>query len=549
MCIKTLNEFIEWAAQLKDGQYLFRGVSNECYKLEASACRRLQETDRYNPSKLLKINRELIAKARSLGHDQKDGRQLSDLELLAELQHFSAATCLIDFSRNALVALWFACQTSSEGEANGKVYAVNRNDTVRLKTVTHELITKDINHFLMPNEKGEYLIYQWQPKLQNNRIIAQQSEFLLSGAQIEEDAKCVIDKDSKQDIQRSLEQIFGITEGSIYPDFDGFARLHAHNKKHIEPDARFYLQRGIEAQHNDNLDDAIEYYTEVILLEPADHVMFANAYNNRGIAYNDKGEVDYAIEDYDKALQLNPDNVKVYSNRGNAYADKGEYDRAIEDHNNAIEIMRNFAPYYVNRGNAYAGKGEYDRAIEDFNTALQYKPNLAAAYVNRGIAYSDKKEYEKAVEDYNKAIELEPNDARVYNNRGTVYSKKGQYDQAIEDYNKAIELNPDLAEPYTNRGDAYVKKDMVIQAITDHNKAIELKPDLAGAYYNRGIAWLIQQEFKNAKEDLTIARDKQENINIELFREDYENVADFEQKHNVKLPEGIAAMLTHPPQA
>ena len=45
------------------------------------------------------------------------------------------------------------------------------------------------------------------------------------------------------------------------------------------------------------------------------------------------------------------------------------------------------------------------------------------------------------------------------------------------------------------------------------------------------------------------ARDKRENINIELFRKDYEDVADFEQKHNVKLPEGIAAMLTHPPQA
>ena len=85
---KTINEFIEWAAQFSDGQYLFRGVSTENYKIEASAYRRLPEIDRNDPKKLLKINKDLITKAKALGHDQKNGQQLSDLEILAELQHF-----------------------------------------------------------------------------------------------------------------------------------------------------------------------------------------------------------------------------------------------------------------------------------------------------------------------------------------------------------------------------------------------------------------------------------------------------------------------------
>ena len=54
------------------------------------------------------------------------------------------------------------------------------------------------------------------------------------------------------------------------------------------------------------------------------------------------------------------------------------------------------------------------------------------------------------------------------------------------------------------------------------------------------------QEWKKAKEDLTTAKDKQENIIIEQFRKEYKNVADFEQKHGVKLPEDTAAMLTSP---
>ena len=52
---------------------------------------------------------------------------------------------------------------------------------------------------------------------------------------------CVIIQSSKQEILKSLSQLSDITEASIFPDFDGFARLHAHNKPYIEPDARDHL--------------------------------------------------------------------------------------------------------------------------------------------------------------------------------------------------------------------------------------------------------------------------------------------------------------------
>ena len=70
--VKTLSSFIKWAAQFNDGQYLFRGVSNKDYEIEASAYRRLPEEARNNPDILLRINQDLIEKARLLGHDQKD---------------------------------------------------------------------------------------------------------------------------------------------------------------------------------------------------------------------------------------------------------------------------------------------------------------------------------------------------------------------------------------------------------------------------------------------------------------------------------------------
>ena len=387
--VETLGKFIEWAAQFSDGQYLFRGVSTESYKIEASTYRRLSETDRNNPSKLLKINKDLIEKARGLGHDQRDGQQLSDLELLSELQHFGAATCLIDFSRSALVALWFACQQGSQREANGKVFVVRHDDMVRLKTVNPELLKEDIDYFIKPDENGRYPLYQWQPKLQNNRIIAQKSVFVFSGAQIEEGAVCVIEKNSKQDILIALDKISGITEANIYPDFDGFARLHAHDEPYIEPDAQDYLRRGIEADQNDNPDDAIAYYTEVIRLDPPDPSTVSVAHYNRGVAYSEKGEVERAIEDYDQTIRLNPNSAGAYNNRGYAYRQKGEVERAIKDYDRAIQIKPDNVLFYNNRGIALLHQQEWEKAKSGLMIARNMGVNIIGLFRNTYSSIAD----------------------------------------------------------------------------------------------------------------------------------------------------------------
>ena len=72
---------------------------------------------------------------------------------------------------------------------------------------------------------------------------------------------------------------------------------------------------------------------------------------------------------------------------------------------------------------------------------------------------------------------------------------------------------------------------------------MELEPDLVEAYGNRGEAWLHLGEWEKAKSDLTTAKDMGQDI-IGSFQNDYENVAHFEGRNGVKLPEDLATMLT-----
>ena len=257
-------------------------------------------------------------------------------------------------------------------------------------------------------------------------------------------------------------------------------------------------------------------------------------------------QIDKALKAYSRAIELSPNNAEAYLNRGTAYGEKGKPDLAIKDFNTSIQFNPDNAKTYYNRGVAYDMKSDVDHACKDYTKAIQLNPDFVNAYTNRGNAYNNKGRLNSAIKDLNKAIQIDPNDAKAYTNLGKSYGKKGEYDRAIKNFKKAIQLKPDLAEAHNNLGLAYLKKREVELAIKNFDKAIQLKPDYANAYCNRSGIWLNLHEWEEARADLTIARNMGVDI-IALFHNAYASVADFEQKHNVKLPEDIAAMLT-PPQ-
>ena len=258
-----------------------------------------------------------------------------------------------------------------------------------------------------------------------------------------------------------------------------------------------YLRKGNRAYDAKNYTEAIDNYNKAIEKQPD----FADAYNNRGVAYDSLGEYNKAIADYNEAIRLKPDAAVAYNNRGNAHADLGEYDMAIADYNEAIRLKPDYADAYYNRGNNYNNLGEYDKAIADYNEAIRLNPDTAVAYNNRGSAYNDLGEYDKAIADYNEAIRLNPDTAVAYNNRGYYYAKKGEYDKAIEDCNKSLKLRPDYAETYDSRGYAYAGAGEHDKAIVDFTKALKINPNLAETYRNRAQAYRAIGETEKAKAD------------------------------------------------
>ncbi len=534
--IRTIQE------KSKDGSYIFRG-ERQCRnkKVSSKLYRDFEDIDS-ETFDIEVIQKEMLSGAKKhTGHypqsgetppdfrptlarmfrvREEDTAETIDFEILTEIQHYGGKTNLIDFTTDYCIALFFACD--GHHDKDGRL--------ILLKTQN----IKDMIKY---------------PKEPRHRVIAQKSVIVRPPKGYIEQHEYHIVKipaKLKEEVLQYLEKYHGIFTETIYNDLHGFIR-----NQDIHGDANTSFYRGLACSNRGDkveskeekqkeYEEAITHYTKVIELRPD----FAGAYNNRGSAYSDKGELDRAIKDYDTAIEIKPDYANAYNNRGSVYSDKGEFDKAIKDYDTAIEIKPDHDAY-INRGSVYSDKGEFDKAIKDYDTAIEIKPDHDA-YINRGIVYNKKGEFDKAIKDYDTAIEIKPNYAKAYNSRGIAYGEKGELDKAIKDCDMAIEINPNYADAYNNRGFTYQKKDDVDNAIKDYNTAIELDPGMAIAYTNRGEAWLHLKEWDKARTDLMTAKDMGISI-IESFQNDYKSVADFEQKYNVELPEDIAALLT-PPQ-
>src|SRR5215470_11378701 len=193
--------------------------------------------------------------------------------------------------------------------------------------------------------------------------------------------------------------------------------------------------------------EKIRCYTEALRLKPE----FAEAYNNRGNARGDKGDLDGALADYAEAIRLKPDFTNAYNNRGVTRRDQGNLDGALADYTEALRLKPDNAVTYFNRGLARRDKGDLGGALADYAEALRLKPDCAVAYNNRGVIRRDKGDLDGALADYAEAMRLKADYADAYNNRALLRRDKGDLDGAVADYAEAIRLKPDHANAYYNR--------------------------------------------------------------------------------------------------
>lgn len=301
--ITTVSEFITWTKDLAGSFLLYRGLGDATWKVEESAAYRRVESSQKDDVSDLAVQEyveRLLNEASSAGFRDTEGKKLSDLELLAKLQHHGAATCLIDFTANALIALWFASR--EKPYKPGKVVAMETGNPEHFSIIGYQdLLDKRIGEFLEENK-----LWKYKPSNLDSRFIAQQSVFVFGQWIIQKKFyEVIIDGTSKREIRAELKKNFAITEEYLFGDFTGFALSNAHDKilGHNFNTAKDYLEMGIKLQQQKDYQGAIANYDKALELNPK----YIQAYYNRGGTKINLEDYQGAIKDFNEVLELDPE--------------------------------------------------------------------------------------------------------------------------------------------------------------------------------------------------------------------------------------------------
>jgi tetratricopeptide (TPR) repeat protein len=206
---------------------------------------------------------------------------------------------------------------------------------------------------------------------------------------------------------------------------------------------------------------------------------------NNGNMYFHKADFRDAIKEYDKILSdLNYQTA--LHNKGRALIKLKRFEEAVECYDRAIEINQNDMTAWHNKGFTLNGLGEYYNALKCFERSLEIAPNNPYSWNSKGNAHIRLNQYTEALECYNKAISLDRTYADPWNGMGNIYYEEGKHAKALECYNKAISLDRTYADPWRGKANVFRRLNKHRKAVECYNKAITLDPTTWKIWNNRG---------------------------------------------------------------
>jgi len=256
------------------------------------------------------------------------------------------------------------------------------------------------------------------------------------------------------------------------------------------------------------------------------------AYFIRSLIYQKLKKSDKALENLDKAINLNKNHAESFNLKAIIYEGLNDDKKALENWNRAIELNKDYAEAYFNIANYYNFNDNYEKSLDNYNKALQIDKNYFLALVNRTDLYLKNHKYELALFDYNIIIEQNPDITRMHYNKAFVLNHLGQKKAAIESLNNAIDLKKKFPKAFFLRGLIAWQLKLYDQALKDLEKAYSLKQDsdfLSSLITLKSVLcdW---KYIENYQKELINFIKKQENSEFPIFIQNFKDSPELEQK-------------------
>lgn len=211
---------------------------------------------------------------------------------------------------------------------------------------------------------------------------------------------------------------------------------------------------GLDKYQLESYSEAILYFTLSI-----ENDKNYDAFYYRGMAKSKLKDFEGALDDYSKAVELNPNTENNIVSRAKANYKLKLYKNAIEDYSRVIELNPNNSYYYRLRAESKLNLKQYSYALEDFNKAIQLNKNCWYSYSKLGLVKFLLNNYKEAILDLEMAIELNPNYQYARTKLKFIKMYFRNHTESYENFTKCdleIKHNSKNTEAYFNRGFAKI---------------------------------------------------------------------------------------------
>jgi tetratricopeptide (TPR) repeat protein len=300
-----------------------------------------------------------------------------------------------------------------------------------------------------------------------------------------------------------------------YPKAEEFARKAVLE----EPDnweAHIYLGQALAQQ--EKFSEAAEAFTNARDVAPEDkkeiayniHRSFYVTNYNKGITANSTMNYEEAVDFFEKAVAVMPEDAKGYVNLGVAYSMLGDTDKALEAFKTGTEADSSSSDAWRNLGITYQTLSRFIEAREAFARVVELAPDDPDGMFSLADMYFNDKEFEKALELYEQAAEIKTDDAALHYQIGATNFSLEKYIEAGVGFQKSAALaqnkDPELyKDAMFNLGVSYLKMEnfdgaiATLERVLEMDESAELYDMLGAAYGKKGMKDKAMEMFQKAE--------------------------------------------------
>ena len=237
-------------------------------------------------------------------------------------------------------------------------------------------------------------------------------------------------------------------------------------------------------------DHAVEWASRAIRREAAPSYLAT-----LGTALVNLGRRDEALQVFDKAVQLKPDDADLWWQMGNALIDAGRSGEALLCFQHALELAPGHGHAAYKAGALLKEENRLDEALVYLDRSADAQPDHAPTFAMRGFVRANLKRHEEAIDDYELAIRLDPNNEEACSNLGNSLRDLGHPERALSWYDRSLAIKPNVVNA-TNRALILMEIGRFFEARVAFQHALAMDPRNPSLLWNLSLFQLLLGDFE-----------------------------------------------------